>query len=67
MGKILKKIYDIVTEKKGFKGRIMLAEITGISREDASSMEETEEVIQKFKNAASEIIEEDISKYLTEQ
>ena len=64
MGMMLEQIYQVVTQKAGFKGRMRLAVKTGISRVRASQMEDNSEVILKFKNAADEIVGQDIDEFL---
>ena len=63
MGATLNKIYKIVTQKAGFKGRMRLAVKTGISRTKALRIEDTKEAIAKFRSAANEIIGRDISEF----
>jgi hypothetical protein len=64
MGFMINEIYKIVTEKTGFKGRMRLAVRTGISRTKAAQMEDTPEMITKFKSAANEIVGGDIDPLL---
>lgn len=64
MGSKLGKIIDVVTTKKGFDGRMKLAEQTGIPKTQAIEMEDTPDNLKKFKKEASTIIGEDIEKYL---
>jgi len=63
MGNTLEEIYKIVTEKAGFKGRMRLAVRTGISRVKAAQIDESPEIISKFKNAADEILGKDIDQF----
>lgn len=63
MGAMLDEIYRIVTEKAGYKGRMTLASKTGISRTRAVEMEDTPEIITKFKKIADEIVGRDIDPY----
>jgi len=56
MGEKLAKIFRIVEEKAGNPGRIRLAAATGFPKKDAEEMKDKPEVIEKFKNAASEIL-----------
>ena len=63
MGVMINEIYKIVTEKTGFKGRMRLAVRTGISRTIASKMEDSPEMITRFKEAADEIVGHDIDPY----
>lgn len=58
MGEKLVRIYEIVTEKIGLKGRLELASKTGISMSQAAEIEDTEELVNKFKYAASDVYEE---------
>lgn len=58
MGEKLVRIYEIVTEKIGLKGRLELAGKTGISMSQAAEIEDTEELVNKFKYAASDVYEE---------
>ena len=64
MGKLLEEIYDVVTDKAGFKGRTNLAVKTGISRTKAGEMDDSADLISKFKQAADEIVGQDIDKFL---
>ncbi|MDO9325056.1 MAG: hypothetical protein Q7T80_08900 [Methanoregula sp.] len=64
MGTKLGKIIDLVTSKKGFDGRMELAEKTGVAKTQAIEMEDTPDLIKRFKKEASNIIGEDIEKYL---
>jgi hypothetical protein len=63
MGAMIDEIYKIVTEKAGFKGRMRLAVKTGVSRTKGSQMEDTAEMISKFKDAADEIVGQDIDQF----
>ena len=65
MGATLDKIYKVVTDKAGFKGRMRLAVRTGISRTKAMQMEDSPEVITKFKKEADEIVGQDIDEFFT--
>ncbi len=64
MGGNLEKIYQIVTNKAGFKGRMRLAVKTGLSRVKAANVEDNPELLSKFKKAADEIIGVDIDEFL---
>jgi len=64
MGATLEKIYTIVTEKGGYDARMNLAQKTGIPRTKASEMEDTPEVINRFKAAADEILGMDIDQFM---
>jgi hypothetical protein len=63
MGDMIDEIYRIVTEKAGFKGRMRLAVKTGISRVKGKQMDDTPELISKFKKAADEIVGRDIDPF----
>lgn len=63
MGAVINEIYKIVTDRAGFKGRMRLAVRTGISRTKAAQMEDTPEMITKFKSAADEIVGRDIDPF----
>lgn len=65
MGATLEKIYKVVTDKAGFEGRLKLAEKTGISRTKAVEMEDTAEIIAKFKETADQILGQDIDEFLS--
>ncbi len=58
MGEKLVRIYEIVTEKIGLKGRLALASKTGISMTQAAELKDTEELVNKFKYAANDVYEE---------
>jgi hypothetical protein len=60
MGKQLEKIYEIVTQKAGLDARMNLASKTGVSKSKASEIPDTEELVNKFKAMASDLIGENI-------
>jgi hypothetical protein len=64
MGDILVKMYDIVTNKAGFDGRLKFAEKIGIPKTKAAEVEDTSELVAKGKKAASEILGQDIDTLL---
>jgi hypothetical protein len=64
MGARLQAIYDLVTQKTGFKGRMQLAVRTGVSKTKAVEMEDTDKILKKFKDAAAEIIGKDVDELL---
>ena len=64
MAVMLEQIYQVVTRKAGYKGRMRLAVRTGISRVRASQMADESDVIMKFKTAADEIVGQDIDDFL---
>jgi hypothetical protein len=57
VGEKLVCIYELVTEKIGLKGRLELAIKTGIPLSQAALLDDTEELVHQFKNAASDIYE----------
>lgn len=61
MGNILIDIYDIVTARTGFQGRMRLAVRTGVPRVKAQEIEDKPELVEKFKKEASEILRTDIT------
>jgi hypothetical protein len=65
MGAVIDEIYKIVTDKAGFKGRMRLAVRTGISRTRAAQMDDSPEMITKFKRAADEIVGRDIDPFFS--
>ncbi len=64
MGSTIAKIYDIVTEKKGYEGRLQFAQKTGISKNKALKIKDSEENIRRFKEAAADFIGENIDHLL---
>jgi len=64
MGNILIDIYDIVTARTGFQGRMRLAVRTGVPRVKAQEIEDKPEIVEKFKKEASEILKADIEPLL---
>ena len=61
MGDKLEKIYEIITQKAGFEGRLKFAAKTGISKTKASKVKDTDEITKRFLAAAEEILGKDIS------
>lgn len=64
MGQVLAEIYRIVEEKGGTQARIKLATMTGLPLKDAVEMKDKPDVIEKFKNAASDILNSNIDDLL---
>lgn len=60
MGKQLERIYEIVTQKAGLDARMNLASKTGVSKSKASEIPDTDELVNKFKALASDLIGENI-------
>jgi hypothetical protein len=57
MGEKLIRIFEIVQEHAGLKGRMALATRTGISLNRAGQIKDTEEVVKRMKDVASSILE----------
>jgi len=57
MGEKMVRIFEIVMEQAGLKGRMELATKTGISQTMASQMKDTEELIKKLKDNANLILD----------
>lgn len=64
MGKILERIFEIVENKGGLQGRFKLAQITGITQQQASEIKDKPRTIKVAKKAASEILSMDINELL---
>jgi hypothetical protein len=64
MGEKLAEIYRIVEEKGGTEGRIKLATMTGLPKKDATEMKDKPEIVDKFKNVASDILKCNIDEFL---
>lgn len=64
MGRHLAKIYDVISSKKGYEGRLRFVSATGVSRQKALALKETPKLIGKFEKAATKFLGEDISKLL---
>jgi hypothetical protein len=64
MGTVIGKIYDIVTEKKGYEGRVQFAQKTGVSKNKALKIKDSQENIRKFKAAAADFLGESIDHLL---
>lgn len=56
MGEKLVRIFEIVTEQSGLKGRMELATRTGISLIQAAQIKDTDEIVKKMKETASSIL-----------
>jgi hypothetical protein len=57
MGEKLIRIFEIVSEQAGLKGRMELATKTGISLNRATQMKDTDELVKRMKQMASSIID----------
>ncbi|PKN34070.1 MAG: hypothetical protein CVU61_09905 [Deltaproteobacteria bacterium HGW-Deltaproteobacteria-19] len=57
MGEKMVRIFEIVMEQAGLKGRMELATRTGISQTMASQMKDTEELVKKLKENANLILD----------
>ena len=64
MGRTLEKIYKIVEDKGGLPGRLKLAQMTGITLQQAVEMKDKAVIIRRFKKAAADILELDIEEWL---
>lgn len=64
MGNLLERIINVVEQKQGFKGRMRLAVRTGVPRKKAMQIEDSSEIVSKFKAAASEIIGKNVEEFL---
>jgi len=60
MGTQLAKIFDIVTEKTGYKGRMEFAKKVGISKNKARKITDKEDIVNRFKTVAANFIGEEI-------
>ena len=57
MGEKLVRIFEIVQEQAGLRGRMTLATRTGISLIRATQLNDTEDVVKRMKDVASSILE----------
>ncbi len=57
MGEKLVRIFEIVNEQAGLKGRMELATRTGISLNRATQMKDTDELVKRMKEMASSVLE----------
>ena len=57
MGEKLVRIFEIVTEQAGYKGRLELANKSGMTMAQAAEIKDTDELVKKLKATASEIID----------
>jgi hypothetical protein len=57
MGEKLIRIFEIVQEQAGLRGRMELATRTGISLNRATVMKDTEDVVKRMKDVAGSILE----------
>ena len=64
MGDKLVEIYKIVEEKGGSASRIKLVELTGITMKNAEEIKDKPDIIEKVKDAASDILKSDINELL---
>ena len=60
MGEKLVKLYEIVTNKAGLEARMELAQRSGVPRSKAAQVEDKDELVEKFKRLASEIIGQNV-------
>jgi hypothetical protein len=64
MGRLLKRIYQIVEEKAGIPGRIKLAQETGFSQQQAADMRDKADLVKRSKKTATKILGQDIDDFL---
>ena len=64
MGEIIVKMYDVITQRAGYEGRLKFAEKIGIPRNKAAQIEDTPDLVAKCAKEASAIIGQDIYVYL---
>jgi hypothetical protein len=57
MGEKLIRIFEIVSEQAGLKGRMELATRTGISLSRATQMKDTDELVKRMKEMASSVLD----------
>ena len=57
MGEKLVRIFEIVMEQAGLRGRMELATRTGISLNRAAQMKDTDELVKRTKEMASSILD----------
>jgi hypothetical protein len=57
MGEKLVRIFEIVSEQAGLKGRMELSTRTGISLNRANQMKDTDELVKRMKEMASSILD----------
>ncbi len=57
MGEKMVRIFEIVMEQAGLKGRMELATRTGISQSMAAQVKDTEEMVKKLKETANLILD----------
>jgi len=60
MGTKLAKIFDIVTEKKGYTGRMKFAQKIGISKNKARKITDKDDLVNRFQTVAANFIGEDL-------
>ena len=59
----LEKIYNIIEEKLGNNGRLKLAQLTKVTKTQASEMNDTPEMVAVFKRVASEMLGKNIDEH----
>jgi len=64
MGKTLAQIFQIVEDKGGLPGRMKLAQMTGVTQQQAGEIKDKADVVKRAKKAASEILAIDINELL---
>ena len=64
MGQQLERIYEVITQKAGLDARMKFSERTGVSRKKAEKVSDSEELVQRFKKIASEMLGQNIDDFL---
>ncbi len=64
MGNILSKIYKIIETEGGVQARLKFAQKTGVSQNQAKTIEDKSEYIERFKKIASELLGKNIDAFL---
>ncbi len=60
MGEKLVRIFEIVTEQAGLSGRLELANRTGITMKQAIAMKDTDDLLNRLKAAAGDILNKNV-------
>jgi hypothetical protein len=56
MGRKLAQIFHIVEDKGGLSGRLKLAQMTGITQQQAGEIKDKADLVRRAKKAATEIL-----------
>jgi len=63
MGDVLSKIYKIIETEGGVQLRLKFAQKTGVSQNQAKTIEDKQEYIERFKFIANELLGKDIDTF----